>query len=110
MQITTAGRLPAAASVRPPARDRSITDQRERWGVGLKPSRWGATIDNVRLRTLFDRFDVDSSGGLDKWELALLLVDLGLLSCDAGAEQEHRPFSGSSAWMQTGAVPLHSTN
>ena len=88
MQITTAGRLPAAASVRPPARVRSITDQRERWGVGLKPSRWGATIDNVRLRTLFDRFDVDSSGGLDKWELALLLVDLGLLSCDAGAEQE----------------------
>ena len=34
------------------------------------------------------RFDADMSGAIDKWELALLLIELGLLSEKAGPEQE----------------------
>ena len=36
----------------------------------------------------FVRFDADQSGAIDKWELALLLIELGLLSGVTGPAQE----------------------
>ena len=84
-----------AKAARPQSRRMQVKDGAGQWGASVQRrsskevmGSWSAVIDDTRLRELFVRFDADSSGAIDKWELALLLVELGLLSGAAGPDQE----------------------
>ena len=44
-----------------------------------------ASVDEARLRSLFDQFDADGSGAIDLVELRLMLAQLGRLHDDAAA-------------------------
>ena len=82
----------------PPSRRTNVRDGEGRWGASKQRgfgAAFQAVIDEARLRQLFERFDADESGAIDKWELALLLIELGLLTGTAGPEQE----AATRAWL-----------
>ena len=57
---------------RPVGRKRTIKDARGKWGAAASVGgggRLGALIDEARLRSLFERFDADRSGAIDRREL-----------------------------------------
>ena len=83
---------------RPLARKPSIRDSGRlpTSGVGLRCGT-GAVVDDAELYRLFTRFDADESGALDRWELALLLSEMGLLTCGDGDAHD----AATRAWLHT---------
>jgi serine/threonine protein kinase/Ca2+-binding EF-hand superfamily protein len=74
--------------LRPPrGARRSIRDGKRQWAAVACTS-WSRVVDHARLRELFIRFDTDGSGGIDKFEAALLFKELGLLIGTEESEEE----------------------
>ena len=86
----------AESTKRPVARKKSVKDSNGWPTRGSQLSASSRPVDDGMLFELFLRFDADSSGAIDRWELALLLGELGLISSGGDLSSQE---AATRAWL-----------